>query len=108
MDRAQFAGMVDFIEDWWGSVPSWQSAPAVYDEFSGLDHETAMTILRGRISDSTLARYAPSPAQLRAAVVESMRQPQKALEPPPIPPPPEGFRTWGQWAMSGGVAPDQA
>lgn len=101
MTREEFADLVDTIIDWWGPTPAWDSAPRLYDEFSVLDYDTAMAVVRGRTTVADLARYAPRPAELRAKIIESMRQPRNALPEPPPPPPPDGYRTWGEWALTG-------
>lgn len=101
MTRTEFVEVCEFIEAWWGPSAAWESAPELVESFEALDYDRTIDLLEMRTKTPAVARFAPKPAELRASVLASMQSSRTALPVPPVPEPPDGFPTWGAWALKG-------
>lgn len=96
MTPADFAQMVDYVEDWWGPSTSWDGAARLVDGFLEIDVDAAFEVLLSRQSNPELATYPPRPAQLKAEALQRMRA--KLQRQDALPESPETRYDWAEYS----------
>ncbi len=90
MTREEYAELVEYIEDRWGTINSWANAHRLTVDFDRLPKKIVWEVLMRRLrGDEVEARWPPSPAELIAGTRARMRQ---LMEPTPaLPEVPETY-----------------
>jgi hypothetical protein len=75
MSPDQFAEMVDYIEDRFGSgrMSAWSAVEALKADYAPLDPEHVWAALLAKLDSDPKAEWPPTPPALRAAALERMR-----------------------------------
>lgn len=100
MTPAEYADLVDFIEDRWGRVESWANAGRLTADFALLDADEVFAAVRARVvGDPGRAAWPPKPAELIALTLERMRH-KPPTPKPALPDRTEGSpNTWAELSM---------
>jgi hypothetical protein len=73
--REEYAELVEYIEDRWGTVDSWANAHRLVDDFDSLPADLVWEILLQRLTgDEEKAKWPPRPAELIAGTRARIRQ----------------------------------
>lgn len=73
MTPPELAELVEWIEDRWGSVPTWANARNLTTDFEALDATNVWAAVHARLTNPDLAKYAPRPADIIAGAHEQAR-----------------------------------
>ena len=94
MTREEYAELVEYIEDRWGTIDSWANAHRVAVDFDRLPKKLVWEVLMRRLrGDEEEARWPPKPAELIAGTRARMRQ-----ETPLALPETTQQETWAEYA----------
>ena len=94
MTREEYAKLVEYIEDRWGTIDSWANAHRLVGDFDPLPADLVWEVLLRRLSgDEEKAKWPPKPAELIAGVHQRIRQ-----QPVPALPETTNQETWEQYA----------
>lgn len=75
MTREEYAELVEYIEDRWGTVDSWANAHRLVVDFDALPADLVWEVLLRRLKgDEEKAKWPPRPAELIAGTRGRMRQ----------------------------------
>ena len=94
MTREEYAEVVEYVEDRWGTVDSWANAHRLVGDFDDLPAELVWEVLLRRLAgDEEKAKWPPRPAELIAGTRARIRQ-----QPTPALPETTNKETWLEYS----------